>query len=178
MELKIGLVQVYTGDGKGKTTAALGQGLRACGTGLKVYMLQFLKGSNTGELEAVKRLGDNFKIFRFEKQRDFVWNLNKDEIEELKLEIKEGYDFAKRVITNNECDMLIIDEIMGVLSNGFLSEEDIVYLIDNKPKNMELILTGRNVPSSIIEKSNLVTEMKPIKHYFNEGVNARKGIEF
>lgn len=178
MKLEKGLVQVYTGDGKGKTTAAIGQGMRAYGNGLKVYMLQFLKGGPTGELKTIDELNDNFKIFRFEKPRDFVWNLNEDEKEELKREIKEGYKFIINTIKENKCDVLIIDEIMGVLYNKFLTEEEVIYIIDNKPQSMELILTGRNIPEAILKKSDLVTEMKCIKHYFEKGVGARKGIEY
>ena len=178
MKLEKGLVQVYTGEGKGKTTAAIGQGMRAYGNGLKVYMLQFLKGGKTGELNTVAELGDNFKIFRFEKPKDFTWNLTDEEKEELRLEIREGYNFVLDVIKENKCDVLIIDEVMAVLSNKFLSVEEVIHIIDNKPETMELILTGRNVPKEILEKSNLVTEMKCIKHYFSEGVPAREGIEY
>ncbi|WP_243190568.1 cob(I)yrinic acid a,c-diamide adenosyltransferase [Clostridium gallinarum] len=178
MKLEKGLVQIYTGEGKGKTTAAIGQGIRAYGNGLKVYMLQFLKGGKTGELKTIDELGDNFKIFRFEKPKDFTWNLTDEEKEELRLEIREGYNFILDVIKENKCDVLIIDEVMAVLSNKFLSVEEVTYIIDNKPETMELILTGRNVPKEILEKSNLVTEMKCIKHYFSEGVPAREGIEY
>ncbi|MBD7913690.1 cob(I)yrinic acid a,c-diamide adenosyltransferase [Clostridium sp. Sa3CUN1] len=178
LKLEKGLVQIYTGEGKGKTTAAIGQGIRAYGNGLKVYMLQFLKGGKTGELKTIDELGDNFKIFRFEKPKDFTWNLTDEEKEELRLEIREGYNFILDVIKENKCDVLIIDEVMAVLSNKFLSVEEVTYIIDNKPETMELILTGRNVPKEILEKSNLVTEMKCIKHYFSEGVPAREGIEY
>ena len=178
MKVEQGLGQVYTGDGQGKTTAAIGQGIRACGNGLKVYMIQFLKSGKTGELTTVEKLGDNFKIFRFEKPKDFTWNLNKEELEQLREEIRTGYNFILDVIKQNKCDLLIIDEVMAVLSNNFLSVEEVLYIIDNKPKSMEIILTGRNVPKEIIEKSNLVTEMKCIKHYFNEGIPSREGIEY
>ena len=178
MKLEQGLVQIYTGNGKGKTTAAIGQGIRSYGNGLKVFMLQFLKGGETGELKTIGELGENFKIFRFEKPKDFTWNLNEKELEELKLEIREGYNFILDVIKNNKCDVLIIDEVMAVLSNNFLTVDEVLYIVNNKPKNMELIMTGRNVPNEIIEKANLVTEMKPIKHYFEEGIDARKGIEY
>ena len=141
-------------------------------------MLQFLKGGKTGELNTVAELGDNFKIFRFEKPKDFTWNLTDEEKEELRLEIREGYNFVLDVIKENKCDVLIIDEVMAVLSNKFLSVEEVIRIIDNKPETMELILTGRNVPKEIPEKSNLVTEMKCIKHYFSEGVPAREGIEY
>lgn len=178
MKLNEGFVQIYTGNGKGKTTAAIGQGIRAYGNGLKVIMVQFLKSCKTGELNTVDELSDNFEIFRFEKRRGFVWTLSEEEKLEVKKEVKVAYDFILDVIENCKCDMLIIDEIMGVLKNKFLSVEDVLELIRKKPKNMEIIMTGRNVPEEIIEKANLVTEMKEIKHYYKEGVPARKGVEF
>lgn len=178
MKLNEGFVQIYTGNGKGKTTAAIGQGIRAYGNGLKVIMVQFLKSCKTGELNTVDELSDNFEIFRFEKRRGFVWTLSEEEKLEVKKEVKVAYDFILDVIENYKCDMLIIDEIMGVLKNKFLSVEDVLELIRKKPKNMEIIMTGRNVPEEIIEKANLVTEMKEIKHYYKEGVPARKGVEF
>lgn len=178
MKLSRGLVQGYTGDGKGKTTAAIGQGIRAYGNGLKVAMIQFLKGGPTGELTTFKELGDNFKVYRFEKQRDFVWNLDEKEVIELKKEIREGFNFAKKLISENQCDILIMDEIMGVLKNKFITAQEVSELIDNKPYNMELILTGRDIPKEILEKCDLVTEMKCVKHYFEKGIPSRKGIEF
>lgn len=176
--LERGYVQVYTGDGKGKTTAAVGQAIRAAGNGLKVYMLQFLKAEPTGELEIAKLIGDNFQIFRFESQKGFFWTLNDEEKKILKEEVDREYNFAKEIINNNSCDVFILDEIMGVLSNKLLTEEQIIELIDNKPISMELILTGRNVPESIKDKADLVTEMKEIKHYMKKGVYVRKGIEY
>jgi cob(I)alamin adenosyltransferase len=177
-KLTKGCVQIYTGDGKGKTTAAIGQGVRAAGGGLKVYMVQFLKGRDTGELHSLKKLEPDFKVFRFEKQRKFFWELNEQEKLELKKEIETAFEFCKDVFKNRECDMLILDEIMGVLHNKLLSIEEVVDFIKSKPEDMELILTGRNVPQEIMEIADLATEMKEIKHYFNAGVPARKGIEF
>ncbi|MGG7176258.1 cob(I)yrinic acid a,c-diamide adenosyltransferase [Clostridium paraputrificum] len=171
------MIQIYTGDGKGKTTAAIGQGIRAAGNDLEVYMVQFLKGGVTGELETVKKI-PNFKIFRFEKPKDFVWNLKPEEIEELKKEIKEAYKFIIETIETKKCDVLIIDEIMGVLSNGFLTKEEACHILDINKENIEIIMTGRNVPEYLVERADLVTEMKMIKHYYEKGVPARKGIEF
>ncbi|ENZ01908.1 cob(I)yrinic acid a,c-diamide adenosyltransferase [Clostridium thermobutyricum] len=178
MKLEKGLVQIYTGNGKGKTTAAIGQGIRAYGNGLKVKMLQFLKGGYTGELKTIEELGENFKIYRFETKKDFVWNLNEEQIELLKKEIRMGYNFILERLEKNDTDVLIIDEIMGVLKNKFLTEEEVLYIIENKPENMEIIMTGRNVPDKIAEKADLVTEMKMIKHYYEKGIPSRKGIEF
>jgi cob(I)alamin adenosyltransferase len=177
MKLEKGLIQVYTGDGKGKTTAALGQGLRACGRGLKVCMVQFLKGGDTGELHSVEKLHPLFEIFRFEKERGFFWTLNEQEKKELKEDIDKGFEFIKRVIANAECDILIMDELLGVLSNRLLEVDEVVKLLKSKPDTMEIIITGRNVPPEILEIADLVTEMKEIKHYFRSGVSAREGIE-
>ena len=177
MKLKKGLVQIYTGDGKGKTTAAIGQGIRSAGYGLNVVMVQFLKGGYTGELSTIDKI-DNFNIFRFEKERDFVWNLSKAEIEELKKEIRTGYEFIKKIVDEGSCDVLIIDETMGAHYNKFISTDEIIYLIKNKKESMEIVLTGRNVPMEVIDLADLVTEMKMIKHPFEKGIGAREGIEY
>ena len=177
-KLKKGYVQIYTGNGKGKTTAAVGLAVRAAGNGYNVFMVQFLKGSKTGEIESAKKMAPFFNIFRFEKKRGFFWTLNTEEKIELKEDVQKAYEFCRETLKEEKCDILIMDEIMGALSNNLISEEQLLELIDNKPDNIELILTGRNAPRSIINKANLVTEMKDIKHYFNEGVPSREGIEF
>lgn len=177
-KLKEGYIQIYTGNGKGKTTAAVGLATRAAGNEFKVTMVQFLKSGSTGELESAKKLSPYFNIYRFEKPRGFFWTLNDGQKAELKEEIQEAYRFCLKVMEDKQCDILIMDEIMGALSNGLVSEEQLLELMDKKPKDIELIMTGRNVPERIMEKANLVTEMKDIKHYFNEGVPARKGVEF
>lgn len=177
-KLEKGYFQVYTGDGKGKTTAALGLGFRAAGDGYKVIMVQFLKGGPTGELNSVEKLYPNFIIKRFEKKRGFFWTLNNDEKKELKLEIQQAYEFCLKVLAQRSCDILIMDEVMAVLSNKLLSESEVIKLIENKPIDMELVMTGRNIPDSVLQKADLVTEMKVIKHYFEKGVPAREGIEY
>lgn len=177
-ELKKGYIQIYTGNGKGKTTAAVGLGVRAAGSRLKVVMVQFLKGGHTGELESAALLEPYFKIVRFEKTRGFFWNLNEAEKNELRKEIGEAYDFCLSIMKEQKCDILILDEIMGTLGNGLISEEQVLHLMDIKPDNMELIMTGRNAPGKIIDKADLVTEMTPIKHYIDKGIAGRKGIEF
>ena len=178
MKLQNGMIQVYTGNGKGKTTAAIGQGIRAYGNGLKIVMIQFLKSNETGELNVLRELGDNFKLVRLEKKRGFVWNLNNEEIEVLKKEVIEEYNYARDILRNDLCDVLILDEIMGALKNNFLTEENVLELLKLKKNNVEIILTGREVPEKILNHADLVTEMKEIKHYFSKGVNARKGIEY
>jgi len=173
-----GFVQVYTGDGKGKTTAAVGLAVRAVGDGYKVIMVQLLKGNSTGELNSAKLMEPNFVIRRFEKPRGFFWTLTVEEKLELKKEIGEAYEFCKSTLKEQGCDILILDEVLGALSNKLISEEQVKALITLKPDNMELILTGRNAPQSIIDMADLVTEMKQVKHYFNNGIIGREGIEY
>ena len=171
------MIQIYTGNGKGKTTAAIGQGIRAAGRGREVYMLQFLKGGHTGELDIIKNI-PNFNIFRFESPKGFVWNLTEEEIEVLKKEIREGYNFIIDTLENNKCDLLIVDEIMAVLSYKYLDEDDVRKIFEANKTDIEIIMTGRNAPKYLIDKADLVTEMKMIKHYYEKGVPAREGIEF
>ncbi|HHL2032886.1 cob(I)yrinic acid a,c-diamide adenosyltransferase [Clostridium perfringens] len=175
--LKEGYVQVYTGNGKGKTTAAMGLAFRAVGDGMEVKVVQFLKSWKTGELESAKRF-DNLEILRFEKVKGFTWELNEEQLAQLKSEVRVGFDFVKGLVENRGCDILILDEVMASISGGFIGEDEIVELIEKKPKDMELILTGRNVPEKIMGKADLITEMREIKHYYKKGVPAREGIEF
>jgi cob(I)alamin adenosyltransferase len=176
--LNRGYIQIYTGDGKGKTTAAIGQGVRAAGRRLKVQMIQFLKSSSSGELESLELLKPYFEVFRFERKHGFFWTLSENEKKEVKEDVQKAYFHILDVVRNKDCDVLILDEIMGALSNKLITEEQIVAIIDLKPQSMEIIMTGRNAPEAIIEKADLVTEMKLIKHYFQEGVAAREGIEY
>lgn len=176
--LKKGLIQIYCGNGKGKTTAAIGQGIRALGHELKVIMIQFLKATPTGEVAILKKLEPDFKVFRFEKPRDFFWNLNEEQKKELKYEILNGINFAKKVLDTRECDMLILDEILGVVENHLLTEEEILALLEHKPDEMELILTGRIVPPNIAKKAHYISTINATKHPFEQGISARQGIEY
>jgi cob(I)alamin adenosyltransferase len=175
--LERGLIQVYTGDGKGKTTASIGLGIRAVGRGFKVYMVQFLKGTDTGELHTLKNI-ENFKVFRFQSTEKFFWNLNEEEKKILAEDMKKAYEFVVDVLQNKKCDILILDEIMAAIHSKVYTVEDVLKLIDMKPKEMELVLTGRSAPQEIMERADLVTEMKAIKHPFEKGIPARYGIEY
>ncbi|MBB6214610.1 cob(I)alamin adenosyltransferase [Anaerosolibacter carboniphilus] len=176
-QLSQGLVHIYTGDGKGKTTAALGQALRTVGCGYRVFMVQFLKGGDSGELHSAEKLKPDFQIFRFDTAKKFFWTLNDEEKKEVKRNIDKAFAFVEEVIQKESCDLLILDEIMGVLSNKLLTVQQVCNLIEGKPKHMELILTGRNVPQEIVELADYVSEMKMIKHPFQKGIGAREGIE-
>jgi len=173
--LERGLVQVYTGDGKGKTSAAFGLALRAVGRGLKVYVIQFIKGGfDYGELYVVKRL-PNFKLESFGRGK-FVTDVppTKDDI---KL-AKEAFELAKEVVSGGEHDVVVLDEINVALHLKLIETEEVVDLIRRKPKHVELILTGRYAPSEVVELADLVTEMKDVKHPFTKGVSPRKGIDY
>lgn len=177
MKKSKGYVQIYTGDGKGKTTAALGLGLRAVGRDLRVLMVQFLKGRETGELEGIKRLAPEFQIIRFAQSHKFFFQLDQEEKEELKERVNKELKTLYEYMENDMCHILILDEIMATMENGLVEVERVCNIIDSKPPGMELILTGRNVPEAIAAKADLITEMKKVKHYAEEGVSARIGIE-
>ncbi len=168
-----GYVQVYTGNGKGKTTAAFGLALRAAGAGLKVYIGQFLKKGEYSELNSINRFKDLIKVEQFGGKR-YIGQEIKEEDREL---AKKGFKKIKEVIFSGEYDVVILDEINVALYYKLLSEEDLIDLIKNKPSDVELVLTGRYASSQIIKIADLVTEMKEIKHYFSKGIKARTGIE-
>jgi cob(I)alamin adenosyltransferase len=173
--LERGLVQVYTGEGKGKTSAAFGLALRAMGRGLKVYVIQFIKGGfDYGELYVVKRL-PNLELKSFGRGK-FVRDLPPKK-EDIKL-AKEAFELAKEVVNGGQHDVVVLDEINVALHLKLLKNEEVVDLIRRKPKHVELILTGRYAPLEVVELADLVTEMKEVKHPFTKGVESRKGIEY
>ena len=174
-KLEQGLVQVYTGNGKGKTSAAFGLALRAIGRGLKVYIVQFIKGGfDYGELYVVDRL-PNLKLKAFGRG-EFVTEKppGKEDVELA----QEALALAEEVVKNGGYDIVILDEINVALNLKLVNLNEVLELIKNKPKHVELILTGRYAPKEIIEAADLVTEMKEVKHPFNKGYEARKGIEY
>ena len=171
---KKGLIIVHTGDGKGKTTAALGLALRACGYGMKVIMLQFFKGKwKYGELRSAPKLG-TFEIQPMGK--GFTWESKDVEVD--KAMVRDGWRAAQEKILSGNYDIVILDEINYALSYEFLPVTDIVDFLKNKPPMLHVILTGRDAKPEIIEIADLVTEMRQIKHPFEQGISAQKGIEF
>lgn len=173
-----GLVHIYTGNGKGKTTAVIGLGIRACGNGLKVLMVQFLKGAETGELAILKKLEPNFKLCRNKEVKGFFWNMNQEQKEKLNKLTDQTFNYVLETTSTEEWDMLILDEVMGAISNGLLSVQDIVNFIKNKPDKLEVVLTGRHAPKELIDIANYVSEINAVKHPLSMGIVARKGIEF
>jgi cob(I)alamin adenosyltransferase len=167
-----GLVQVYTGDGKGKTTAALGLALRASGQDMRVIFIQFLKGQGGGE----HLFAQKFKAFEIRQfgEGDLFKKSDAELLEETNL----AYQFAEEAVTGGKYDMVILDEIFIAHWRGLLGVQQIMSLLDKKPGNVELILTGRKAPQEIVKRADLVTEMLMIKHPFAVGVPQRKGIEY
>ena len=168
-----GYIQVYTGNGKGKTTAALGLSLRAVCAGKKVYFGQFVKGMDYSELKAVQYL-PNFEIHQFGRNC-FIYD--KPSEEDIKC-AKEGLEECKNILKSGEYDLVVLDEINIAVFFELFSAEEVVNVLKERSPKTEVILTGRYADPKIIEMADLVTEMKEVKHYYTEGVQARKGIEF
>jgi cob(I)alamin adenosyltransferase len=171
---KKGLIIVHTGNGKGKTTAALGLALRACGCGMKVIMLQFFKGKwKCGELRIAPKL-ENFEIYPMGK--GFTWESKDVEVD--KAMVRNAWRAAQEKILSGHYDVVVLDEINYALGYGFLPLEDVVEFLRNKPAMLHVVLTGRNAKPEIVEIADLVTEMRQVKHPFEQGIGAQRGIEF
>lgn len=174
MPLEKGCVQIYTGNGKGKTTASLGLALRAVGRGLNVCVFQFIKGGGPyGEHLIAEKLAPFFTII----QTGLPGWVNTKDISADRQAAQEALIRVKSLLISGQYDLLVLDEILGALGFGLVDLEQVLELIALKPSQVELVLTGRNAPDELIEAADLVTEMREIKHYFKAGVPARTGIE-
>ncbi|MBW1780169.1 MAG: cob(I)yrinic acid a,c-diamide adenosyltransferase [Deltaproteobacteria bacterium] len=168
-----GYIQVYTGNGKGKTTAAFGLALRAVGAGLRVYIAQFVKGSTYSEVKAVQRLADSITL----KQYGLGCFLNrKPDAEDIR-SAREGLKEVREIMRTGMYNVIILDEANIATYYNLFSVEDLLDFVKAKPEHLELVLTGRRADPRIIEAADLVTEMKEVKHYYHHGVEARIGIE-
>jgi len=168
-----GYIQVYTGDGKGKTTAALGLAVRALGAGLRVYLARFMKARKSGELAAFERLGEGLDVGNYGRE-GFI---TAEPSEEDRREAARGLRETREIVMSGEYDVVILDEVNVALYLGLIPLAEVLEIMDSKPDGVELVLTGRNAPREIIERADLVTEMRKIKHYYDRGVTARPGIE-
>lgn len=176
MKAKKGLVLVYTGNGKGKTTAALGLAVRAIGHGEKVYMIQFMKGNEKyGEVQAVRKYLPNMRLIQ--KGLDAFVRKGKPSDEDLKL-AREGIELAKEVISKGEHDLVILDEINVAQDYGLLSEKDVFDVISLKPEHVTIVLTGRYASEAILEKADMISEVKEVRHHYKKGIVAQPGIEY
>tara|TARA_Y100000814_G_scaffold73540_1_gene45468 strand:- start:401 stop:934 length:534 start_codon:yes stop_codon:yes gene_type:complete len=173
-----GLVIVYTGNGKGKTTAALGMALRSIGYDHKVCMLQFIKGSwHYGEMDSSKKLEPNFELIAVGK--GFVGILDDNSPrEEHEKYAAEAVRICREKIFSEKYDVIILDEVNYAITLGLIDVQEIIKIIKEKPSELDLVLTGRDVKEEIVELADLVTEMKEIKHPFKSGIKAKKGIDF
>jgi len=176
-DLRRGLIIVNTGPGKGKTTAAMGTALRAVGNGMRVLMLQFLKGSwHYGELDAVQAFGDKFVMKQMGRGFVKVGGAETDP-EDVRL-VEEAWREAEQAIMSGAWDLVILDEINYAISYGMLDSAKVVDVLRRKPEMLHVILTGRNAHSSIVEIADTVTEMRQVKHAYEKGVMAQRGIEY
>ncbi|MBM9537711.1 cob(I)yrinic acid a,c-diamide adenosyltransferase [Desulfobulbus alkaliphilus] len=168
-----GLVQVYTGDGKGKTTAALGLAIRAAGAGLRVYLGQFIKNAEYSELKILQRLADVITVEQFGRGCFLLVEPGQEDVDAA----RQGLTAVEQALVGGRYDVVIADEINVAVALKLLGEGDLLALIARKPSEVELVFTGRGAPPSVLERADLVTEMRAVKHYYDRGISARKGIE-
>lgn len=173
----MGLIHIYCGNGKGKTTAALGLAIRAAGAGYKVHIVQLLKGSETSELESLKLL-PNIKTARLPKNFGFTFSMSEQDKQEITVCHNNMLISAYEQMKNHEFDMLIIDEFFAAYEKNLISKEIAEKLVFEKEKNCELILTGRNPTEKFLAAADYVSEINAVKHPYEKGISARKGIEF
>ncbi|MHC1705145.1 MAG: cob(I)yrinic acid a,c-diamide adenosyltransferase [Tenuifilaceae bacterium] len=169
-----GYIHLYTGNGKGKTTAALGLALRAIGAGQQVFIAQFVKGMPYSEILSIKKYLPGITLLQYGLDCFIVNEPTDKDIEAA----RKGLLEVSEIIASNLYDMVILDEICIALYYKLFSLNEVIDLLKSKPEPTELVLTGRYAPAQLIEIADLVTEMKEIKHYYNQGIEARKGIEF
>ncbi len=170
------MIQCYTGDGKGKTTAALGLALRAAGHKKKVKIFQFMKGQiNYGELQSIPKLAPYVEIEQCGR-KEFV---SKENPEKIDIDLaKNCWEKAKKAIFSKEYDIIILDELNVALDFNLLDKNEVIEILKKRPENLEIIITGRYAPKEIINIADLVTEMKEIKHYYHKGIPEREGFEY
>jgi len=174
-----GLVHVYTGEGKGKTTAAAGLAVRAAGHGLKVLFVQFFKEDSapSGEKEYFRRPDSGIEVLR-SNCRHPMFTGGATDIGFVKKSVVDTYALAKKRAGSGEFDLLVLDEIMSALNGGWVELDDLLKFLDTRPTGLEVALTGRNAPVELVQSADYVTEMLKIKHPYDAGVPARKGIDF
>jgi len=172
--LSKGYIQVYTGDGKGKTSAALGLALRASGHGLRTYIGQFMKGQHYGELDALR----DHPTITIEQYGDVRCIRREEVTPEHVAQARRGLEQAREALLSGRYDIVVLDEVNVALWFGLLTVEEVLAFLDQRPEHVEVILAGRRAPQELIERADLVTEMREVKHYYRQGVVAREGIEW
>ncbi|HRY31666.1 MAG TPA: cob(I)yrinic acid a,c-diamide adenosyltransferase [Bacteroidales bacterium] len=172
--MKMAYLQVYTGNGKGKTTAALGLALRAAGAGKKVFIAQFVKGMHYGELDALRRFEPQITLRQYGRD---CFIRHEPEAADIRL-ARQGLEDVSARILSGQWDLVILDEACIALHYNLFSLDEMMDAVDRRPDHTEIVITGRYAPRALIEKADLVTEMTEIKHYYHQGIQAREGIEF
>ena len=175
--MEFGLIHIYCGDGKGKTTAAMGLGMRAAGREKKVLLTQFLKSNKTGELNSIEKLNEFFHFLEGRPANKFIWNMNEREIDKLRDEHTERFKVVTRKAVDENYDLLILDEIIATVNNNLVPFEMVVEFLKNKPEGLEVVMTGRDPKEELINLADYVSEIKAIKHPFEKGIPSRVGIE-
>jgi len=177
---ELGQIHVYTGKGKGKTTAAIGQAIRCLGADLQVIMVNFLKNPDSSEFKTLNRLAPEFQYIIANKEpRGFYWELSSEEETACRQDCHAAWINVQEIIIHHQCDLLILDEIMAVIEYEIISVEAVLAVVQEcRNRHIELILTGRNVPAEVAREADLITEMKEIKHPLAKGIRARQGIEY
>jgi cob(I)alamin adenosyltransferase len=173
---KQGLVHIYTGDGKGKTSAALGLVMRSYGNDMKVLFCQFLKGQDTSELFTLNKLG--ISVLRTDEVKKFVPFMDENEKKNCKKSHDVCYNKMKHKMLSGEYDIVVLDEIIPATALGLVSLQDLIALLKQRPAHVEVILTGRDAPQELIEIADYVSEIRLVKHPYEKGIQARKGIEY
>jgi len=174
-QTNLGLIQVYTGNGKGKTTAALGLALRAAGSGLRTFIGQFMKGTSYGELKAIQNLQPMIVIEQFGDRRHVCPG---NPTQQHRLLAQKGLARIANVLEEGEFDIVVLDEVNTACSFGLLSASQVLAVLENRPSAIEIILTGRHAPSEFVTQADLVTEMVEVRHPYQKGIVARQGIEY
>lgn len=175
--MNTGLIHLYTGEGKGKTTAAVGLAARAAGSERRVVFAQLLKGRITGEVASLETLG--VRVIRSDKDMGFVWEMDKEQKEACRVEQVRLFNEIREIIMNDmKIDLLVVDEALDVMVLGLIEERMIRDFLEQKPAGLEMVCTGREAPDWLFEQADYVTEMKKIKHPFDRGIEAREAIEY
>jgi len=171
-----GLIHIYCGDGKGKTTAALGLALRASVRDFKVVIVRFLKGSFSGELDALKKL-DNVTVICGSLPSIFTWQMNDEQKSQMVSEHNRIFKEATELCQSEEKTLLIMDEVIGAFDKNYIDRNLVVSFLESKPENVEVVMTGRNPDEKLCKMADYISEIKKVKHPFDRGINARDGIE-
>jgi cob(I)alamin adenosyltransferase len=175
--MELGLIHIYCGDGKGKTTAAMGLGMRAVGREKKVLLTQFLKDNETGELNSIEKLGVNFEVFKGIPVKKFFKFMSSEEQMATRKEHEERFRKVTKKAIDENVDLLILDEIIASINLDLVPLNDVIAFLKNKPNGLEVVLTGRNPHYKLIELADYVSEIKAVKHPYEKGINSRIGIE-